>query len=94
MTVFVDPDHSAPLLRQSVYHGNVVVLTSLPSVREFVDYTRDPIGRRLQTLRSGVCARAHRRDGDGKGGGFVEAPLHPLADVEGSSLQHHPGGRV
>ena len=43
MTVFVDPDLSAPLLRQSVYDGHVVVLTSLPSVREFVDYTRDQL---------------------------------------------------
>ncbi len=43
MTVFVDPDLSAPLLRQCVYDGHVVVLTSLPSVREFVDYTRDQL---------------------------------------------------
>ncbi len=43
MTVFVDPDVSAPLLRQCVYDGHVVVLTSLPSVRKLVDHTRDQL---------------------------------------------------
>lgn len=43
MTVFVDPDLPAQLLRQSIYNGHVVVLTYLPSVREFVDYTRDQL---------------------------------------------------
>ena len=43
MTVFIDPDLPAELLRQSVYEGHVVVLTGLPAVREFVDYTRDQL---------------------------------------------------
>jgi hypothetical protein len=43
MTVFVDPDLPAAALRQNVYEGHVVVLTALPSVREFVEYTRDQL---------------------------------------------------
>ena len=43
MTVFVDPELSAPLLRQSVYDGHLVVLTGLRSVQELVDYTRDQL---------------------------------------------------
>jgi hypothetical protein len=43
MTVFVDQQLPAPLLRQSVYDGHVVVLTSLPSVQEFVDHTREQL---------------------------------------------------
>jgi hypothetical protein len=49
MTVFVDPDVLAPLLRQSIYDG-LVVLTNLPSVRQFVDDTRGATSRSLQTL--------------------------------------------
>ena len=43
MTVFVDPDVPAPTLRQTIYHGDLVVLTKLRSVREFVDYTREQL---------------------------------------------------
>ncbi|MGO9857387.1 MAG: hypothetical protein ACLPYY_20390 [Acidimicrobiales bacterium] len=43
MTVFVDPDVPAPTLRQNIYHGDLVVLTKLRSVREFVDYTREQL---------------------------------------------------
>ena len=43
MTVFVDPDVPAPLLRQGIYDGDLVVLTNLPSVRQFVDYTREQL---------------------------------------------------
>ena len=43
MTVFVDPDGPAPTLRQGIYHGDLVVLTNLPSVRQFVDYTREQL---------------------------------------------------
>jgi hypothetical protein len=40
MTVFVDPEVPPPILRQSVYQGDLIVLTRLSSVSEFVDYTR------------------------------------------------------
>jgi hypothetical protein len=43
MTVFVDPDVPAPLLRQSVYDGAVVILTQLSSVRDFVEYTSEQL---------------------------------------------------
>jgi hypothetical protein len=43
MSVFVDPDCPAPELRQSIYGGDVVILTNLPSVRTFVDYTREQL---------------------------------------------------
>ena len=43
MTVFVDPDVPAPLLRQGIYDGDLVVLTNLTSVRQFVDYTREQL---------------------------------------------------
>ena len=37
MTVFIDPDVTAPLLRQGIYDGDVIILTNLTSVRDFVD---------------------------------------------------------
>jgi hypothetical protein len=42
-TMFVDPDRPAPWLRQSIYRGDVITLTKLPSVRTFVDYTREQL---------------------------------------------------
>jgi hypothetical protein len=44
MTVFVDPDGAhAGKLRQIIYNGNLVVLTRLRPVREFVEYTREQL---------------------------------------------------
>jgi hypothetical protein len=43
MTVFVDPDVPAPTLRQTICHGDLVVLTNLRSVRQFADYTREQL---------------------------------------------------
>jgi hypothetical protein len=43
MSLFVDPDGSAPGLRQSIYKGDVIILTKLPSVSAFVDYTREQL---------------------------------------------------
>ena len=43
MTVFVDPDFSADALRQALYKGNLVVLTRLRAVSNFVEYTRDQL---------------------------------------------------
>jgi hypothetical protein len=44
MTVFVDPDGvHADQLRQIIYNGNLVVLTRLQAVSNFVDYTRDQL---------------------------------------------------
>ncbi len=43
MTLFVDPDRSAPCLRQSIYQGDLTILTKLPSVSTFVDYTREQL---------------------------------------------------
>jgi hypothetical protein len=43
MTVFVDPDWPASKLRQSIYRGDVIILTKLPSVKTFVTYTRDKL---------------------------------------------------
>lgn len=40
MNVFVDPDLPAPLLRRGIYGGDVIILTTLNSVRDLVDYTR------------------------------------------------------
>jgi hypothetical protein len=43
MTVFVDPDLNADELRQTVYDGNLIVLTRLQAVSALVDYTRDQL---------------------------------------------------
>jgi hypothetical protein len=43
MTVFVDPDVPAPLLREGIYDGDMIVLTNLSSVKEFVEYTREQL---------------------------------------------------
>ena len=43
MTIFVDPDFSAPLLRETLYRGDLVVFATLPSVMRFVDYTREQL---------------------------------------------------
>lgn len=43
MSVSVDPEGSAQELRTKLYHGDVVILTDLASVRAFVDYTREQL---------------------------------------------------
>ena len=43
MTVFVDPAMPADALRQTLYDGNLVVLTRLRAVADFVDYTRNQL---------------------------------------------------
>jgi hypothetical protein len=43
MSVLVDPDLAAPFIRDSLYQGDLIVLTNLPSVMRFVDYTRDQL---------------------------------------------------
>ena len=43
MSVFVDLDVPAGELRQALYDGNLVVLTRLRALRDFVDYTRDEL---------------------------------------------------
>ncbi len=43
MTVFVDPDLPAPLLRRGIYGGDVIILTRLNSVRDLVEHTRDQL---------------------------------------------------
>ena len=43
MTVFVDPDLPAGALRQTLYDGNLIVLTRLRAVSDLVDYTREQL---------------------------------------------------
>ena len=43
MTIFVDPAMPADALRQTLYGGNLVVLTRLGAVADFVEYTRDQL---------------------------------------------------
>ena len=43
MTVFVDPGLHSDDLRQSLYNGNLVILTHLSAVSDFVEYTRDQL---------------------------------------------------
>jgi hypothetical protein len=43
MTVYVDPDLRDDALRQTLYDGNLIVLTRLNAVTELVDYTRDEL---------------------------------------------------
>ncbi|MGO9082278.1 MAG: hypothetical protein ACLQDY_25170 [Streptosporangiaceae bacterium] len=43
MTIFVDPDVTADQLRQVLYAGNLVVLTRLQAVSDFVAHTRDQL---------------------------------------------------
>jgi hypothetical protein len=43
MTVFVDLDGPAPVLRQTLYEGNLVVLTRLEAVQAFVEHTREAL---------------------------------------------------
>src|ERR1700733_5864341 len=45
MTLFVDPARSAPCLRQRIYQGDLIILTKLPSVSAFVDYTREQLAQ-------------------------------------------------
>lgn len=43
MTVFVDPDLTSDELRQTLYAGDLIVLTRLRSVANLVDFTRDQL---------------------------------------------------
>jgi hypothetical protein len=43
MNVYVDLDAPAEQLRQTIYDGNLVVLTRLRAVSDFVEYTRQQL---------------------------------------------------
>ena len=43
MNISVDPDVTGDELRQRLYAGNLVILTRLQSLRDFVDYTREEL---------------------------------------------------
>jgi len=43
MNITIDPDGTPAELRQRIYDGNLVVLTRLQSLQEFVDYTREEL---------------------------------------------------
>jgi hypothetical protein len=43
VSVFVDLDVPADVLRQTLYEGNLVILTRLKAVSEFVDYIREQL---------------------------------------------------
>ena len=43
MSIVVDPEISGEELRQQLYAGNLVVLTRLRALRDFVEYTRDEL---------------------------------------------------
>lgn len=43
MSVLIDPGLNADALRQKLYDGNLVVLTQLQSVSDFVEYTREQL---------------------------------------------------
>lgn len=45
MSVLVDPDFTAPALRQAVYEGDLLVLTRLEAVREFAQHAREQLAR-------------------------------------------------
>ena len=45
MTVFIDPSLPPDVLRQTIYDGNLVVLTRLNAVVEFVEHTRGELER-------------------------------------------------
>lgn len=43
MAVLIDVDQPVPTMRQSLYEGELLVLTRLPAVADLVDYTRDQL---------------------------------------------------
>ncbi|HMG64910.1 MAG TPA: hypothetical protein VK599_18350, partial [Streptosporangiaceae bacterium] len=43
VTVFVDPRVSGDELRQRLYGGNLIILTRLKSVSDFVDHAREQL---------------------------------------------------
>ena len=43
MNITIDPDGTPDELRQRIYDGNLVVLTRLQSLQEFVEYTREEL---------------------------------------------------
>ena len=43
MTVIIDPDVTTDDLRQQLYAGNLVILTRLQSLHDFVEYTREEL---------------------------------------------------
>lgn len=43
MAIFVDPDGSADALREKIYAGNLIILTRMRAVSDFVKYTREQL---------------------------------------------------
>jgi hypothetical protein len=48
MNIVIDPDGPGDELRQCLYAGNLVILTRLQALRDFVDYTREELTKLFQ----------------------------------------------
>jgi hypothetical protein len=48
MNIVIDPDVPGDELRQCLYAGNLVILTRLRALRDFVDYTREELTKLFQ----------------------------------------------
>lgn len=47
-SIVIDPEVSSEELRQQLYTGNLVILTRLQALRDFVDYTREELAELFQ----------------------------------------------
>ena len=88
MNIVIDPDVPSDELRRTLYAGHLVILTRLQALRDFVEYTREELTELFTAPRPGTRARAHRAGRDGEDPQRLEAPLHPLGQVQ----EARPGG--
>ena len=78
MSIIVDPAVSGNELRQQLYSGNLVILTRLRALNEFVEYTREELTELFSPHNPEHVHEHIDPAGDGQDPQRLEAPLHPL----------------
>ena len=74
MNIVIDPDVPGDELRQQLYAGNLVILTRLQALADFVDYTREELTELFKPHDPEHRARAHRAGRDGEDPGVPGSP--------------------
>ena len=92
-SIVIDSAVSGDDLREQFFAGNLVILTRLEALTDFVDYTRDELAKLFKPYDPDTCMSTSTRR-NGQDPGRLEASLHPLGTVEEARAGCYRRGRL
>ena len=92
--ILTDPAIPAEELRQRLYSGDLVILTRLRALEEFVGYMRDELTELFAPYDPEHAHEHIEPAGDGEDPRRVEAPLDPRRAVPRAGPRDHRRGRA